>query len=92
MADISPPIFENCPYNVTEVDEGKGLNAANVSWPELIVTDNVDPSVLYTCNRESGSTFKIGTKKVTCTSTDSVGNKGTCEFKVEVKGKIKDKR
>ena len=74
---------------MTKPDEGKGLNAANVSWPELIVTDNVDPYTVYSCTHESGSTFKIGKKKVTCTSTDSTGNEGKCVFKVEVKGKDK---
>src|SRR2546423_266805 len=46
--------------------------------------DNVDGPLTPTCSPASGSTFPVGTTKVTCTATDSHGNTGSADFNVTV--------
>jgi HYR domain len=40
-------------------------------------TDDVDGTIIPTCNPSSGSTFPIGDTIVTCTATDKAGNTAT---------------
>jgi hypothetical protein len=46
--------------------------------------DDVDGPVPVTCTPPSTSTFPVGTTMVTCTATDSAGNKGSASFTVTV--------
>lgn len=43
-----------------------------------------NPIVSLVCVPPSGSTFPLGTTWVTCTATDSLGNRNTCSFPVTV--------
>lgn len=47
-------------------------------------TDAVDGATAVTCTPASGSTFALGTTTVSCSSTDSRGNKSTGSLKVTV--------
>jgi HYR domain len=47
-------------------------------------TDDRDGPLTPTCSPASGSTFPVGTTKVTCTATDSQGNTGSASFNVTV--------
>jgi Tol biopolymer transport system component len=49
-------------------------------------TDNEDPSPVVTCSPPSGSMFPIGTRTVTCKSSDASGNVSQASFLVTVKG------
>jgi HYR domain len=46
--------------------------------------DDKDGPLTPTCSPPSGSTFPLGTTKVTCTATDSSGNTGSASFNVTV--------
>lgn len=46
--------------------------------------DAIDPNPSVSCAPPSGSTFPIGTTKVTCTATDASGNEATGSFTVTV--------
>jgi outer membrane protein assembly factor BamB len=46
--------------------------------------DAIDPNPSLSCTPPSGSTFPIGTTKVTCTATDASGNQSTGSFNVTV--------
>jgi hypothetical protein len=47
--------------------------------------DNVDGPTPVTCRPRSGSRFRIGRTKVTCTAQDTSGNAATARFNVTVK-------
>jgi hypothetical protein len=47
-------------------------------------TDNIDGPLTPSCSPSSGSTFPVGTTKVTCTATDSSNNTGSASFNVTV--------
>ncbi|XP_072025142.1 hyalin-like [Amphiura filiformis] len=53
-----------------------------ISWPVLTVSDNLDNSVFYECDIESGSNFPDGQTTVTCTATDDAENTAMCSFVV----------
>ncbi len=59
-----------------------------VTWPPLVATDIVDPSVPVICAPASGTTFAITPPApvvtVTCTATDDSGNMATATFTVRV--------
>ena len=48
-------------------------------------TDAVDGAVATKCTPRSGSTFKVGRTKVTCSATDSSGNMAKAQFTITVK-------
>jgi hypothetical protein len=48
-------------------------------------TDAVDGAVAAKCTPRSGSTFKVGRTKVTCSATDSSGNTAKAQFAITVK-------
>lgn len=47
--------------------------------------DNVDGSLPVTCRPRSGSRFRLGKTRVTCSATDTSANKATATFNVSVK-------
>jgi hypothetical protein len=54
-----------------------------VTFPSS-ASDLVDGTLPTTCDPASGSTFAVGTTKVTCTATDASGNTGSASFSVTV--------
>ncbi|HXF49458.1 MAG TPA: HYR domain-containing protein [Verrucomicrobiae bacterium] len=80
--DIFPPLLV-CPPNQT-ANASPGRCDAVVSYPAPTATDNC-PKTTVSCTPPSGSTFPVGVSTVTCTATDSSGNKSTCSFTVTVK-------
>jgi hypothetical protein len=51
----------------------------------LSATDAVDGTVAVACTPRSGSFFKVGRTKVTCSATDSSGNTGRARFTITVR-------
>ncbi|XP_033098904.1 protein Skeletor, isoforms B/C-like [Anneissia japonica] len=54
------------------------------TWSELTVNDNVDTGLLATCTPSSGTSFNVGSTKVTCFAIDVAGNEANCTFRVYV--------
>lgn len=78
----STPPEITCPPSRT-VNNDLGLCAAKVTFPEPATIS--DCAVTRACLPASGSTFPVGISTVTCTATDQLGNKGTCNFTITVK-------
>jgi WD40-like Beta Propeller Repeat/HYR domain len=81
-ADTTLPILElpeDIIVNATTAD------GAQVTF-DVSATDNTDPNPVVNCSPVSGSAFPIGTTPVTCTATDSSGNKVSGSFSVTLKG------
>ena len=51
---------------------------------DVSAIDFVDGPRPVTCAPASGTAFPVGATKVTCTSTDAAGNKGTAAFTITV--------
>jgi X-Pro dipeptidyl-peptidase len=66
------------------VDTAAASTAVTYALPG--VTDNEDPSPDITCSPASGSQFRVGQTRVTCTATDANGNVATKTFTVTVRG------
>ncbi len=79
-SDATPPVFSNCPANITlNTDAGSGV----ATWNEPTATDACLP-IIITSTRGSGSRFASGTTTVTYTAQDPSGNVATCSFTVTV--------
>jgi hypothetical protein len=83
VLDAVPPVI-SCPGNVS-VSPPAGQTSAVVTYPPPTVTDNL-PGVITSCAPASGSTFPQGITTVTCTATDTGGNRASCSFTVGVGG------
>ncbi|MBA3261149.1 MAG: HYR domain-containing protein [Thermoleophilaceae bacterium] len=81
VTDTTPPVL-TVPTGITV--NATSLAGARVTYTAS-ATDNLDPTPEVICNPTSGSTFPIGTTKVTCTATDGSGNKTTKSFNVVVR-------
>ena len=80
--DIIPPVFANCPSNISLTTTSY---CAIASWTAPTATDNCSiPTVIQTAGGSNGSCFSVGTTIVTYTATDAKGNKATCSFTVTV--------
>jgi CotH kinase protein/HYR domain/Fn3 associated/Domain of unknown function DUF11/PA14 domain/Divergent InlB B-repeat domain len=81
LTDAQPPIFQNCPLNITQ----ETSNSCNVvNWVAPTATDNCGtPSV--SSNFNSGYCFPLGTTTVTYRATDLRNNSSECSFTVTVK-------
>ncbi|MCI0330101.1 MAG: HYR domain-containing protein [candidate division Zixibacteria bacterium] len=76
----TPPVI-TCPANIVKNnDAGQCTAAASFS---ATVTGGCGP-ITVACTPPSGSTFPVGTTVVTCTATNSAGQKDTCQFTVRV--------
>ncbi|MFL5844440.1 MAG: HYR domain-containing protein [Solirubrobacteraceae bacterium] len=64
--------------------EATGADGAVVSFGRPAASDLVDGDMTAACDPASGSTFRLGSSTVTCSVTDSHGNKATSSFIVEV--------
>jgi acetyl esterase/lipase len=80
--DTTPPAL-TVPSVVTV--NATGPTGATVIFA-VSATDNADPNPEVTCDSPSGSTFSVGTARVTCTATDAAGNTSIRTFEVVVKG------
>jgi hypothetical protein len=80
LVDTLPPRITT-PGDITVV--ASGPEGAVVTY-NVSVTDNIDDNPQLDCEPPSGSTFPIGTTKVTCTAVDSAGNTATASFTVTV--------
>ena len=73
---------------VVTVPSGVSVNTPNPAGTSVTLSasanDNVDGPLTPTCTPSSGSTFPVGTTKVTCSATDSSGNTGSASFNVTV--------
>jgi hypothetical protein len=63
--------------------EATGPSGAVVKF-SASASDVVDGAVTPSCSPASGSTFAIGSTKVTCSATDKAGNSGSASFDVNV--------
>jgi hypothetical protein len=79
--DDTPPLID-VPRDIVVEPAGPGGTAVGYAAPG---DDDVDGPVPVSCTPASGSTFPIGTTKVTCTSTDRAGNAGSRSFLVTVR-------
>lgn len=80
LVDIGKPTL-TCPaaQSVTALED-----AATVTWPEAVATDDIDATVAVTYVPANGSSFAIGKTPVTATARDLAGNEATCTFDVDV--------
>ncbi|XP_077991679.1 uncharacterized protein LOC144445911 [Glandiceps talaboti] len=65
-----------------EEDEDVDVDVARmvqVMWEMNSLDENGNPSC-YTCSRTSGSLFPVGVTTITCSTTDTGGNCGSCSF------------
>lgn len=79
-------VHDNTPPAVTVTDqqaEATGPDGAAVTY-SATATDIVDGNVAVSCDRETGSTFPVGTTTVKCTATDAHANVGRASFTVTV--------
>ncbi|MBX2890181.1 MAG: HYR domain-containing protein [Saprospiraceae bacterium] len=82
--DVQPPVFNNCPGNIT-VSNDPGVCGAVVTWPKITASDNC-PGVVVTfvSGMASGALFDVGITTVIYKATDASGNMATCSFNVIV--------
>ena len=83
LQDKAPPVV-TVPADMTV--DATSKDGAVVTFA-VSASDLVDGSVPVTCTPASGSTFSVGTTKVTCSATDKAGNAATGTFAVTVQDK-----
>jgi gliding motility-associated-like protein len=81
VQDVTKPVISGCPSNIT-VTANASCQAV-VSWTAPTFTDNCSGGTLTT-TKTPGSTFSVGTTRVTYTATDAAGNTSACTFNVIV--------
>lgn len=79
--DLTPPVISSASKTVRIA---KGKKSVRVRYV-VGAKDAVDGSVRAVCTPASGSLFKIGRTRVTCTATDSSANTATIGFAITVK-------
>ena len=80
-----------CPGNVV-TNTSKGKPTSSIAW-RVHATDNsveVDPNaeIEVRSSHQSGQGLPIGHNVIRVTATDQAGNVATCDFEIEVKGKV----
>lgn len=80
--DLTPPSLTGAKSKTVRVPRGQ--RSARVRFT-LSARDGVDGLVPVACTPRSGSRFKIGVTRVTCTATDGSGNSATAQFAVNVR-------
>ncbi|MHB8643091.1 MAG: HYR domain-containing protein [Gaiellaceae bacterium] len=83
ITDTTAPAITTVPPDQTA--EATSSAGAAVTFTTPTATDIVDGSVTSVCTPASGSTFAIGSTKVTCTATDAHGNASSTSFNVMVR-------
>ena len=80
-ADVTAPVL-GVPDDIRYQQKERGATVRMTYT--VAVTDDHDPHPRVRCLPKSGSTFPVGTTKVTCTATDKAGNRATDSFKIVV--------
>ncbi|MTI40605.1 HYR domain-containing protein [Fulvivirga lutimaris] len=83
VTDISAPVFNSCPSNITVAITGDGCDAT-ATWTVPTASDNCSSDIVPTADFSPGDAFPLGTTTVTYTATDVGGNESTCSFDVTV--------
>ena len=79
--DVVPPVFVNCPTNISQTTTG---TTALVTWTPPTATDNCPTTPTIVSSHNPNSAFPIGLTTVTYTATDAKNNVATCTFTVTV--------
>lgn len=82
VSDNLPPVFVNCPANIS-VSATAGQTSAAVTWVAPTATDNCS-GVILTSSHQPGAIFPCGNTTVIYTARDGCGNTATCSFTVTV--------
>jgi hypothetical protein len=80
--DLTPPVIAGASARVVRAPKGK--RAVRVRFA-VSAQDDVAGPVAASCMPASGSSFRIGHTRVTCTATDSSANTATATFTITVK-------
>jgi HYR domain len=80
--DTSAPTISGASNKVVKVK--RTARRARVSYA-VTASDTVDGTVPVTCKPPSGSRFKVGKTRVSCTAMDNSGNSATTQFTVTVR-------
>jgi hypothetical protein len=76
--DRTPPVVQDRPNQLVE----SPVAPVAVTYVAPPARDNLDGSTRVVCRPRSGSSFRLGTTAVTCSSADRNGNVGTSSFDV----------
>jgi hypothetical protein len=82
LVDTTKPVLSSVPAGIaenTEVTTGKVI-----SYTAPTANDNLDGPLGVTCTPASGTNFVVGSTPVTCSATDTHGNKGEATFNVVI--------
>ncbi len=82
VRDATAPSFAKAPADV--VRRAPSRKGVAVTYRQPLATDLVDGTLASVCKPRPGSVFKPGSKRVTCTATDSHGNRRSVSFRVRV--------
>jgi hypothetical protein len=82
--DVTPPQLSESVARIVRVP--RQSQRARVTFA-VSASDDVDGSLPATCTPRSGSRFKLGKTRVTCSATDSGGNTATAHFTVTVRAR-----
>jgi HYR domain len=82
--DLTPPAFRGAVSKTVRVAKrSKGVRVAY----KITATDDVDGAVPAKCKPASGSRFRLGKTRVTCSASDTSANTATKSFTITVKRK-----
>ena len=83
VTDTTAPQLQNMPADITAEANGPTGSMVNYTSPTAIdIVDGPMPNV--GCTPDSGSMFPLGVDTVTCSSSDSRGNRGSATFKIRI--------
>ena len=77
--DITPPVFQNCPANITQAISGQ---RSFITWANSTATDDCTAQPFVFSNIFPPFSFEIGTTQVVYTADDAKGNRSFCRFNV----------
>jgi len=82
VQDTTPPVFGGVPS--TLIAEATSAAGATPTWSAPTAVDVVDGGVPVICLPASGASFALGESIVSCSATDSRGNRSEARFAVRV--------
>jgi HYR domain len=83
VTDTTAPQLQNMPAEITA--EANGPTGSKVNYASPTAIDIVDgPMPNVACAPASGSTFHLDVNTVTCSSSDSRGNRGSATFRINI--------
>jgi hypothetical protein len=80
--DLTPPTIQGAKNRTVRVP--RGVKRARVKY-SVTAVDDVDSDVPVTCRPRSGSRFRVGRTRVTCSATDTSANIRKATFTVTVR-------